>query len=304
MDVVGDFASMDFFRFINTTEGGGFFEGPLTVPDGDLTPWVNGWVPSTFELVTTGVLASMLVCVCLAMAFSCRQLLLVVRQERGVRPNRRQIGLRASLLEHLTPLPAPAAPLAGSSAAGSGPSATDTVGGENPKEEEIQSLRSMECCVCLDVVEEGTPALELPCCPRWYHHECIIAWLERMAVCPMCRRRLTPAFLGIGDLEAESPSLRAATDTAQGQPERSEVVELTAEAHLYGLGPLSLSIENGDGDEGSQAARSAPSVQDQASSSLLHEGRCCSPMTAASKVAEAATEMANTPWLLRGYRRQ
>ncbi|KAE8677012.1 Vacuolar ATP synthase catalytic subunit-related / V-ATPase-related / vacuolar proton pump-related [Hibiscus syriacus] len=45
---------------------------------------------------------------------------------------------------------------------------------------------NVQCCVCLEDIEMGSQAKEMPCKHK-FHGECIIPWLELHSSCPVCR---------------------------------------------------------------------------------------------------------------------
>lgn len=116
-----------------------------------------------FEQRTCAVLFVALLCVCTGVAWNLFRLFQAMQQERAVRAFRPRpgLGLSAAALVRLHPSPAPA----------------DS---------------SAECCICLEVVEEGMPSLALPCCGRLYHHCCAVQWLKVVARCPTCRHTVYP----------------------------------------------------------------------------------------------------------------
>ncbi|RAL39940.1 hypothetical protein DM860_008080 [Cuscuta australis] len=48
---------------------------------------------------------------------------------------------------------------------------------------------SLQCCVCLDDIEIGSEAKEMPCKHK-FHCGCILPWLELHSSCPVCRHQL------------------------------------------------------------------------------------------------------------------
>lgn len=51
---------------------------------------------------------------------------------------------------------------------------------------------SVECTVCLSVLEDGETARELPNCKHIFHVECIDKWLSSQSTCPICRTGAKP----------------------------------------------------------------------------------------------------------------
>lgn len=43
-----------------------------------------------------------------------------------------------------------------------------------------------KCVICLDRVMVGSEAVQMPCVHN-YHEECIVNWLQRSNLCPLCR---------------------------------------------------------------------------------------------------------------------
>ncbi|KAF8037260.1 hypothetical protein BT93_B0234 [Corymbia citriodora subsp. variegata] len=43
-----------------------------------------------------------------------------------------------------------------------------------------------KCVICLDRVMVGSEAIQMPCLHN-YHEECIVNWLQRSNLCPLCR---------------------------------------------------------------------------------------------------------------------
>ncbi len=52
---------------------------------------------------------------------------------------------------------------------------------------------SVECAVCLSVVDEGEKVRQLPACGHVFHQECINMWLSSHASCPVCHGKAAPA---------------------------------------------------------------------------------------------------------------
>ncbi|GMI84520.1 BCA2 zinc finger ATL 6 [Hibiscus trionum] len=63
------------------------------------------------------------------------------------------------------------------------------------KKEAVQAMPdvtiddNVQCCVCLEDIEIGSQAKEMPCKHK-FHGECIIPWLELHSSCPVCRFQL------------------------------------------------------------------------------------------------------------------
>ncbi|KAK6249946.1 hypothetical protein QUC31_007420 [Theobroma cacao] len=45
-----------------------------------------------------------------------------------------------------------------------------------------------QCVICLEEILDGMKACGMPC-SHVYHHDCIVSWLEKSNVCPLCRFR-------------------------------------------------------------------------------------------------------------------
>ncbi|KAL5227295.1 hypothetical protein ABZP36_015560 [Zizania latifolia] len=56
-----------------------------------------------------------------------------------------------------------------------------------------ETTASVECAVCLNAVDEGEMARQLPGCGHVFHQECIDVWLSSNASCPVCRGKAEPA---------------------------------------------------------------------------------------------------------------
>lgn len=53
----------------------------------------------------------------------------------------------------------------------------------------VQIAEAVSCSVCLDDLELGSPAKQMPCGHR-FHSSCILPWLELHSSCPVCRFEL------------------------------------------------------------------------------------------------------------------
>ncbi|KAK4342301.1 hypothetical protein RND71_038117 [Anisodus tanguticus] len=54
---------------------------------------------------------------------------------------------------------------------------------------------SIECTVCLSVLEDGETARTLPNCKHIFHAECIDKWFGSHSTCPICRTEAEPRLL-------------------------------------------------------------------------------------------------------------
>ncbi|XP_009602922.1 E3 ubiquitin-protein ligase ATL41-like [Nicotiana tomentosiformis] len=54
---------------------------------------------------------------------------------------------------------------------------------------------SVECTICLSVLEDGETARTLPNCNHIFHSECIDKWLVSQSTCPICRTEAEPRLL-------------------------------------------------------------------------------------------------------------
>ena len=64
-------------------------------------------------------------------------------------------------------------------------------------ESRIQELSKDNCSICYDTpgIEEESNCLVTPCCSRLFCAPCILSWMTRTAVCPLCRAELAPTAL-------------------------------------------------------------------------------------------------------------
>ena len=56
-------------------------------------------------------------------------------------------------------------------------------------EEGSVDMAGEACAVCLNEFSIGSEARRMPC-SHTYHQDCIVQWLGRSNMCPMCRYRL------------------------------------------------------------------------------------------------------------------
>lgn len=54
---------------------------------------------------------------------------------------------------------------------------------------------SVECAVCLSMLEDGEMARSLPNCKHTFHADCIDQWLESNSTCPICRTGAEPRLV-------------------------------------------------------------------------------------------------------------
>ncbi|KAK8662041.1 hypothetical protein V6N13_091629 [Hibiscus sabdariffa] len=48
------------------------------------------------------------------------------------------------------------------------------------------NMRVEQCVICLEEILDGVEASQMPC-SHVYHQECILSWLEKSNLCPLCR---------------------------------------------------------------------------------------------------------------------
>jgi len=54
-----------------------------------------------------------------------------------------------------------------------------------------KGTQQTSCPICLEEYEDGECLRQLPCCHE-FHTECIIPWLERHSICPLCKAEVSP----------------------------------------------------------------------------------------------------------------
>eukprot|EP00854_Cymbomonas_tetramitiformis_P006858 gene6858-8192_t len=86
-------------------------------------------------------------------------------------------------------------------------------------EQEITSMDDAACVICIEDMEAGEQARELPC-THVFHTECIDRWLLLNSTCPRCRESLT---------ESDAPAEEApATEVAAMAQDETEIEHGTA----------------------------------------------------------------------------
>lgn len=84
---------------------------------------------------------------------------------------------------------------------------------------------SVECTVCLSMLEDGETARELPNCKHIFHVECIDKWLSSQSTCPVCRTEAKPWMKAehreppAGTAAATAPSLESVPSIFPGMPD-------------------------------------------------------------------------------------
>jgi hypothetical protein len=55
-------------------------------------------------------------------------------------------------------------------------------------------MEAIECPICFAALEPGgAPCVRLPCAPQHVCHiECVLPWLRKASICPVCRKDLRP----------------------------------------------------------------------------------------------------------------
>lgn len=76
---------------------------------------------------------------------------------------------------------------------------------------------SVECAVCLSMLEDGEMARSLPNCKHTFHADCIDQWLESNSTCPICRTEAEPRLVaepreGVVVAAATAPPLEGTSD--------------------------------------------------------------------------------------------
>ncbi|KAI3465813.1 hypothetical protein Pfo_022476 [Paulownia fortunei] len=56
-------------------------------------------------------------------------------------------------------------------------------------------MGSMECSVCLSILEDGEMARTLPNCKHTFHADCIDKWFGSNSTCPICRTEAEPRLV-------------------------------------------------------------------------------------------------------------
>ncbi|CAI9757259.1 unnamed protein product [Fraxinus pennsylvanica] len=65
---------------------------------------------------------------------------------------------------------------------------------------------SMECSVCLSLLDDGEMARTLPNCKHTFHAECIDKWFGSNSTCPVCRTEAEPRLVAEPREDVAAPS--------------------------------------------------------------------------------------------------
>ena len=60
------------------------------------------------------------------------------------------------------------------------------------KARKLARARPDPCAICLGQMDKGTMVIPLTACRHFFHAECLLAWLTRSEVCPLCKRSTLP----------------------------------------------------------------------------------------------------------------
>ncbi|XP_055961062.1 uncharacterized RING finger protein C57A7.09-like [Mercurialis annua] len=52
-----------------------------------------------------------------------------------------------------------------------------------------ENLEEKKCVICLEEMEMGMEAIRMPC-SHFYHQDCIVQWLHKSHLCPLCRYKM------------------------------------------------------------------------------------------------------------------
>ncbi|XP_050226042.1 uncharacterized protein LOC126675444 [Mercurialis annua] len=52
-----------------------------------------------------------------------------------------------------------------------------------------ENLEEKKCVICLEEMEMGMEAIRMPC-SHFYHQDCILQWLHKSHLCPLCRHKI------------------------------------------------------------------------------------------------------------------
>ncbi|XP_050226041.1 uncharacterized protein LOC126675443 [Mercurialis annua] len=52
-----------------------------------------------------------------------------------------------------------------------------------------ENLEEKKCVICLEEMEMGMEAIRMPC-SHFYHQDCILQWLHKSHLCPLCRYKM------------------------------------------------------------------------------------------------------------------
>ncbi|KAL0301431.1 UNVERIFIED_CONTAM: E3 ubiquitin-protein ligase ATL41 [Sesamum radiatum] len=82
-------------------------------------------------------------------------------------------------------------------------------------------MGSVECSVCISILEDGETARTLPNCKHTFHAECIDKWFGSNSTCPICRTEAEPRL--VAGAPPSAPPLEGPSDGDGTQPSSSKV---------------------------------------------------------------------------------
>ncbi|CAJ1953395.1 unnamed protein product [Sphenostylis stenocarpa] len=77
----------------------------------------------------------------------------------------------------------------------------------------VTSVEKLQCTVCLEDVDIGSEAKEMPCKHK-FHDDCIVSWLKLHGSCPVCRFQIP----------SEDPNVEANVGIGNGDNQNNELV--------------------------------------------------------------------------------
>ncbi|CAA2954161.1 E3 ubiquitin- ligase ATL41-like [Olea europaea subsp. europaea] len=100
----------------------------------------------------------------------------------------------------------------------------------NGNDNDDQMGSSVECSVCLSMLEDGEMARTLPNCKHTFHAECIDKWFGSNSTCPLCRTDAEPRLVvaeapegtaGVGGATPSAPPLEGRSSSLGGGTQSS-----------------------------------------------------------------------------------
>lgn len=61
-----------------------------------------------------------------------------------------------------------------------------------------------ECAICKDEIDFGDKITRLPSCRHYFHHDCLIRWINLQGWCPVCRAEIDTEQIAQGDQEEDA----------------------------------------------------------------------------------------------------